>query len=119
LGWAIGGTFNMILLWLFLEKRVQTLRFGEILTSGLKILLASILAGAGAWLILRLADNFVDTRTFFGLLTQGLIAGSAGLIIYLLAGAVFGVSEIRSLWQTVKNHWSSKAAGTDKEIFYG
>ncbi|MBU3901472.1 murein biosynthesis integral membrane protein MurJ, partial [Patescibacteria group bacterium] len=117
LGWALGGIFNMILLWFFLEKRVQDLRFGEILTSGLKILLASFLAGAGAWWLLRLADNFVDTRTFGGLLTQGLIAGGAGLAIYLLAAAVLGVSEIKSLWQMVKNRLSFKnGAATDELI---
>ncbi len=106
LGWALGGTFNMILLWFFLERKVADLRFGEILTSGLKISLASILAGGGSWWALRLADNFVDTHTFSGLLTQGLIAGGAGLIIYLLASAVFDISEMRALWQKVRHHLS-------------
>lgn len=116
LGWALGGIFNMILLWFFLEKKVADLRFGEILTSGIKILLSSTLAGAGAWLMLRLASNFLDTQTFIGLLTQGLIAGSAGLVIYLLAALVFGVAEIRSLWQMVKNYSPFKTAVLNKEI---
>ncbi len=114
LGWALGGIFNMILLWLFLERKVVDLRFREIFTSGLRILAASFLAGVGAWVVLRLADNFVDTRTFYGLLSQGLIAGSAGLIIYLLASEMFGISEIRVLWRMVKKSWSSEAMAGDK-----
>ncbi|MBU2036834.1 murein biosynthesis integral membrane protein MurJ [Patescibacteria group bacterium] len=116
LGWALGGTFNMLLLWFFLEKKVKDLRFGEILTSALKISMASFLAGGSAWLALRLADNFVDTHTFLGLLTQGLIAGGAGLAVYLLASAALGVAEMRALWQMVKSGSPFKAVVLDKEI---
>lgn len=118
LGWALGGIINMVLLWLFLERKVADLRFGEILTSGLKILLSSILAGGGAWSVLRLADNFLDTQTFIGLLAQGLLAGGAGLAIYFLVGAVFGVAEIRSLWQMIKNRLPFKNSETDEGLIH-
>jgi len=116
LGFAIGGVVNMLLLWLFLTRKAGNLGFGEIFVSGIKILLASIAAGLGAYGALRLADKFVDTHAFLGLLAQGAMAGLVGLIIYFLAGLLLRSLEMRIFWQAVKNCVPFKIAASDKEI---
>jgi len=116
LGFAIGGVVNMLLLWLFLTRKAGNLGFGEIFVSGIKILLASIAAGLGAYGALRLADKFVDTHAFLGLLAQGAMAGLVGLIIYFLAGLLLRSLEMRIFWQAVKNRVPFKIAASDKEI---
>ena len=116
LGYAVGGTVNMILLWIFLTRKAGSLKFGEIFVSGIKILLASVAAGLGAYFAFRLADKFVDTRTLLGLLAQGMIAGFAGLMIYFLAGLLLRLSEMQTFWQALKNRLPFKTVVPDKEI---
>jgi len=65
---------------------------------------------------LRLADKFVDTHAFLGLLAQGAMAGLVGLIIYFLAGLLLRSLEMRIFWQAVKNRVPFKIAASDKEI---
>lgn len=116
LGYALGGILNMVLLWIFLERKVDDLRFGEIFVSGIKILSASILAGTAAWWFLQFMDKFVDTRTLLGLLAQGFVAGLAGLAIYFLAGLLLRSPEMQIFWQAMKNRLPFKAVAPDKEI---
>lgn len=116
LGYAIGGVVNMILLWLFLTMKAGDLKFGEIFISGIKILLAAIAAGFGAYWMLRLADKFVDTHTLLGLLAQGICAGVAGLIIYFLAGLLLRLHEMRIFRQAIKSRLPFKTVAPDKEI---
>ena len=92
------------------------MNFGEIFVSGIKILLASVAAGLGAYFAFRLADKFVDTRTLLGLLAQGMIAGFAGLMIYFLAGLLLRLSEMQTFWQALKNRLPFKTVVPDKEI---
>lgn len=129
LGYAVGGIINMFLLWIFLARKVARLarldlgeswrgdlRFGEIFFSGFKILSASILAGVSVWALLRLLANFVDTKTFLGLLAQGAGAGLGGLIVYFLAGLALRSTEMRIFWQALKNRLPFSFVAPDKEI---
>lgn len=116
LGYAVGGIINMLLLWIFLIRKAGDLWFGKIFISGFKILSASIFAGVSAWAALRLMDNFVDTRTLLGLFSQGLAAGITGIIIYFLAGWLLRLSEMRSLWQSIRNRSPFKIVASNKEI---
>ncbi len=116
LGYAAGSIINLVLLWLFLEKKAGDLNFKEIFTSAVKIFSASFLAGLAAYLILQLLSRYVDTRTTLGLFAQGLAAGVVGLMIYLSAGLVFRSPEMWIFYRTLKNRLPFKQVAPDKEI---
>lgn len=116
LGYSIGGIFNMFLLWFFLRRKVGDLDEKEIFWSGLKIVVASLIAGFGAWLGLRLINNFVNNKTFIGIFSQGLGAGLIGIIIYFLAGFILRLKEMLTFWQGLKNRLPFKTLVPDKEL---
>jgi len=116
LGYALGGVVYLILLWIFLERKVGDLNFREILVSGLKIFLASFLAGLSAYLMLQLMDKFVDTHKVLGIFTQGLSAGLVGIAIYFLAGLILRSQEMWAFWRSIKNRLPFKTVAPDKEL---
>lgn len=116
LGYAIGGVAYLILLWVFLERKVGSLNFRGIMTSGLKIFLASFFAGLAAYLTLRLADKFVDTHRFLGIFMQGLIAGIIGIAVYLVAGLLLKSQEMWAFWRSLKKRLPFKVVAPDKEL---
>jgi hypothetical protein len=99
-----------------LERKTGNLGFREIFAGGLKIILASFLAGAAAYLTLQLMDLFVDTHTVLGIFTQGLLAGIAGLAVYFLAGLLLRSAEMQAFWQAIKNRLPFKSVAPDKEL---
>lgn len=99
---SISSIINMLLLYIFLHFKVHNLNDGLIINSILKISINSILAGAVAYAFLQLVDSFVDTHTFFGIFSQGLVAGIAGLLSYLVLGIVFRLDELNSIKRVLK-----------------
>lgn len=116
LGYALGGVAYLILLWIFLERKTGDLNFKEILVSGFKIILASLLAGLGAYLALQIMDLFVDTHKTLGIFTQGLTAGIVGISIYFLAGLLLRLQEMWAFWRSIKNRLPFKTVAPDKEL---
>ncbi|PJE59971.1 MAG: murein biosynthesis integral membrane protein MurJ [Candidatus Portnoybacteria bacterium CG10_big_fil_rev_8_21_14_0_10_44_7] len=97
LGFSAGSVGQMILLWIFLEKLVGHFAPHEILRGGLKICLASLLAGVAGWSGLQLGARLVDTHTGHGILAQGVMAGLLGVLVYLLAASALRLKESRQL----------------------
>jgi len=116
LGYSVGSIANMILLWVFLERKVQNLGFKEIVVSGVKILIASCFAGGAAYLSLRLMDFFVGTHTVVGIFLQGLVAGIVGILVYFLAGLLLRSPEIRTFYETIKHRLPFRTVAPDKEL---
>ncbi len=116
LGYALGGVVNMILLWVFLERKAGDLRFKEILISGLKIFLASFLAGSAAYLVLQIMDIFVDTHKVIGIFAQGLAAGIFGIFIYFIVCLLLRSQEMIAFWRSIKNRLPWQQVAPDKEL---
>ncbi|MBU1102805.1 murein biosynthesis integral membrane protein MurJ [Patescibacteria group bacterium] len=116
LGYALGGVAYLILLWIFLERKVGDLNFREILNSGLKIFLASFLAGMAAYLMLQVMDKFVNTHKVLGIFAQGLAAGIVGIIVYFLAGLILRSQEMWAFYRSLKNRLPFKTVAPDKEL---
>jgi putative peptidoglycan lipid II flippase len=129
LGYAVGGIINMILLWFFLRQKVArlarqdtgesgrgSLNEKEIFISGLKIFVASLVAAASAYGMLRVMDFWVNTQKTLGIFSQGLVAGLVGLLVYFLAGLLLRSPEIQTFWQTIRNRLPFKTVAPDKEL---
>jgi putative peptidoglycan lipid II flippase len=116
LGYAIGSILNMIALWFFLEKKVGNLGFKGIISSAVKIFIASCFSGGAAYLSLRLMDLVVSTHTVVGIFLQGLVAGLIGILVYFLAGLLLRSPEIKTFYESIKHRLPFKTVAPDKEL---
>lgn len=94
LSFTISGLVNLILLWIWLRRRLGNLDDRHIMRSALIIFLLSILAGWTLYGMLYLVAPMVDTSTAIGLFIQAGIAGLVGLTVYLGLAKLVGLEEI-------------------------
>ena len=92
LGNSIAITVEVLLLMAILRKRWSGVEGGQILRSLLRVLLASAVMGlAVAGVLMLVQDNG------YGALAQLLVGGLVGVVVYVAAGLLFGVQELRRL----------------------
>jgi len=91
---SVSGIVQFFLLLFFLKKKEFDFNGGEIIHSLKRVLLASFLMAAVAYLCLFLAAEFLDTKTFTGILIQTTVACLAAGLAYLLTGAWLKSPEI-------------------------
>jgi len=88
LGFSLGGIFYMILLFIFLKRKIGFIDGKKIFVSGFKMILASFLAGLGAYIVLQILINF-------NILIRGSLAGLIGIFIYLFFSWLFRLTELK------------------------
>jgi len=101
LGYSLGGFLSMIILWILLEGKIKELDSSEIIFAGVKILVSAVFAGLVAYGVLNLTAPLVNMQTFLGIFTQGLFAGLAGIVAYVVAGLILKSQEMFSFWQAI------------------
>ena len=111
LSFSLSNLVNMALLILVLRRRFGNLDDKKIINSTARILLASILMGGVIWLIKRFLVLGLNMQTFVGVLLEGVVAGTVGILFYLAIALIFRFDEISILRQ-----WLFK---TKKEIVNG
>jgi len=94
MAFSISSILNMILLYVFLHFKIQAINDSLIINSILKISFNSMVAGFIAYVFLNFLSSRVDMYTFMGIFLQGLGAGLAGLLSYLVLGIVFKLDEL-------------------------
>lgn len=81
---TLSSVVYFVLLWVWLHIRLGTLRETEILRS-LKILtVAGLVSGLATQAMKPVVVAYISLETFWGVLSQGLIAGGLGLAVYLI-----------------------------------
>ena len=88
LGFSLGGIFYMIMLFVLLRRKIGFIDGKKIFISGSKMILASLLAGLAAYIILQIL-------MISNVLIQGLLAGIVGIFIYLFFTWLFKLSELK------------------------
>ena len=100
LGFSLGGIFYMIILFIELRRKIGFIDGKRMFVSGTKMFASSLLAGIGTYAILQ-------SLVTFNVLIQGLLAGLAGILIYLFFTWLFKLSElnffINSLFKKSRN----------------
>jgi putative peptidoglycan lipid II flippase len=108
LAFSISVVFQFSLLIIFFYKKIGDFRIKEITSSLWKILISSSLMFLSIYFILFLTGKTVDTKTFLGIFTQGLLAGLAGIIVYLLISIKLRMSELKIIKLAILNQFSRK-----------
>jgi len=105
LAFSIGGILNVTMLTIGLRKHFGSLGGDEALKSVFKITVAVIpLALVIQGLKYPLAAIF-DQHYFWGILGQGLTAGVAGLVVYVIVCYILKVPELIQIKQSLARRW--------------
>lgn len=95
LGFALGSVFFAFMMFVFLRRKVGSLDIKYILSSGIKIGIAAIISATAIYFSLQYVFNFIQLTTLIGVLSQGLIAGIVGLLIYFFLAWLFRLRELK------------------------
>jgi putative peptidoglycan lipid II flippase len=94
LGFSLGSIFYLILLFVFLKRKVGLLDGKNISLSGIKMIIASFLTAGAAYFSLQFLASLIDTTTGLGVFVQGSLAGLVGLLIYFFFIWLFRLEEL-------------------------
>lgn len=90
---SVSSVVNMFLLLIYLRKSLANIDGKNILNSTLRIIAATLVAGVVTQIAKYVVGSRGELDTFLAVLTQLVIAGSAGLIAFCLAAYYFNVKE--------------------------
>ncbi|MBI5729456.1 MAG: murein biosynthesis integral membrane protein MurJ [Candidatus Magasanikbacteria bacterium] len=102
---AIGATINIILLVILLRQKTRDLELGRWLVSAFKISVAGGLMAIMIQILKYPLDAILDLSYFYGILLQGLISGSLGLLVYGLLCRVLKLEEMIHVQSSLKKRW--------------
>lgn len=93
---------NAILLWVYLRQKLGTLRESGILNLIFKLSVAGMVAGVVMQILKPVVVSFLSLESFFGVFFQAVLAGGAGLIVYVLIAGFLRVEEQSRFLATLK-----------------
>jgi len=109
---SISMIVNFLLLWIILRIRVGNLDEGRVLVSLIKIFVAAVMSGVVVQMVKYNVEPFVDMDKFWGVLTQGVLAGCLGIIVYLIFSAILASEEFFDFWCALKRRLPFKKVST-------
>jgi len=117
LAFSLSSIFNFILLWLVLRFEVGQMDELKILISTIKFSAAALVCGLTVQGMKLVVWPFIDMTKFWGVLTQGLVAGVFGLLVYLAFCSLLRSEEFFSFWLAIKRRlpWRKVETGDQGE----
>ncbi|MDO9399629.1 MAG: murein biosynthesis integral membrane protein MurJ, partial [bacterium] len=108
LAFSIANILNLIMLWLALHWKIGSLDESKILFSTIKFSSAAIVCGVVVQGMKLVIWPYIDMTKFWGVFTQGLVAGLMGLFIYLTVCSFLKSEELSDFWTSAKRRISLK-----------
>lgn len=105
LAFSIACILQMSLLWIVLRQKLGTLEESKIIVSALKISVAAIVMALVVQLLKTPLSLIVNMQKFWGVLTQGFVAGIAGLIVYAGICYILKLEEMLEFGKSFKRRW--------------
>ena len=94
ISFSLGSMVNLALLWAMLRQKLGSLNELEILQSLFRICTAAVGCAVVIQIVKSFVVQFIVLDTFFAVLSQGLIAGGAGLLVYCALAWLLRSSEM-------------------------
>lgn len=116
LGYSIGVLVNALLLLISFQKD-----FGGLTTSLSNVfwkgIFASLGAGGVSYYILSILDDVFDINTFFGIFSQGFIAGISGIIVLYILLQFVKSRELKEVSKSIHHKfWKTKAIFPEQRL---
>ncbi len=102
LTFSITNIINLVILIMELHYKLGPIHDEYLVVNTLKIVIASLLAGASTFVSLYLVAPIVNMHTYLGVFVQAAAAGIVGVGIYLGAGYILGLAETHDLVKLLK-----------------
>jgi len=99
---TVSSIFELLALMIALRRKIGLLDGRKIFDSTLRIVFASLGGGLIAYFLLQLLDIYIPTEKFWGIFSQGFIAGAAGIAGYVALGYVLSLEEMYTLFGSIK-----------------
>lgn len=94
---SLAGIFQVLLLLIFLHRKIGDFHLKKIFISLFKSFLASIVMAFGVYFTLQIMANIVDMKTGVGILIQMVSAILTGVLIYVFMAHLLKLSEVKTL----------------------
>lgn len=92
-------------LWMVLRHKLGSLQEGSIIVALSKISIASVAMAFVAQGLKEPVANIVDMTRLWGILSQGLISGTLGILAYSIICGLLGLEEIKLFWESFQRRW--------------
>jgi putative peptidoglycan lipid II flippase len=112
LAFSLAGIVNFVLLWLALYIEFKGMDEIRILISTVKFSAAGVMCGIVVQATKSAVWPFIDMSRFWGIFTQGAVAGICGIVVYLLICYILRSEELFTLWSLIKKKAPWKKART-------
>ena len=115
LAFSIATILNFILLWIALRIKTHSLDEKKISWSVLKIIAATLAMAAVTQFMKFGIEPYFGTRTFIGIFLQGLIAGLAGIAVFIVVGLALRSQEMHTFVNSIKRRLFKEKTNYPKE----
>jgi len=117
LAFSIASIFNFILLWLIIRFEIGSLDEVKVLISTVKFSAAAIACGIVVQGMKLVIWPYIDMTKFWGVFTQGAVAGIFGIFVYLAVCSLLRSEEFFSFWGAIKRRlpWTKIETGDQGE----
>ena len=105
LAFSLAMMVQLILLWLLLRRSLGSLQELKFLHLFYKISLASLIMGVAIQPLKEPIAALVNMNKFWGIATQGGVAGTLGLVAYILIAYFLKTEELLELKASLKKRW--------------
>jgi putative peptidoglycan lipid II flippase len=99
---TVSSIFELAILMIYLRKSIGMLDGRKIVDSLFRIVFASFGAGIVAYGSLWLIDKGVPTEKLWGIFSQGLVAGLAGILGFWAVGSILKIEEMNTFFASMK-----------------
>ncbi len=112
LAFSLSNIINFFLLWLVLFIELKSLDSLKILFSTIKFSSAAVACGVTVQIMKLLIWPYIDMTKFWGVFTQGFVAGCFGFLIYLVICLLLRSEELFYFWGSICRRWPWKKVNT-------
>ncbi len=113
IAYSVAAMVQMILLWIFLTKKIGGLDEVHILKSLIHLSFAGIACAGTTQIIKYMVVEIITLDTFFAVLAQGMIAGLSGLLMYMIIGILLKNEEMIDFISGMKRRFFKRVKTTD------
>jgi len=100
--YSLAAILNVLLLWVFLGRKIGRIKYREITTTIFKFLIAGFALGISLFLSRNFLYQYLDAGNVLNLLVIGLVSGIVGILVYLLASYLLKIKEVKSIMKVFR-----------------